>query len=322
MTSFSSLPRCRAEPISALREDPLLMLVETIQLMRQYLWEKGFLEIPTPVIRAHDCCDVIPRIPLADGRFLQDSPALALRRHLGRYEKIFTISQCFRPDAIDDTHLQQFHMLDLYVRDASLTDIVALFEELIRQVFDGPMETLSVAEKIRNDFDVDLFDDNDCISILHRKLGELYQQPEEKLFSLLDRWITDEVEPLSRDKCLIVSEFPYAAEARAKPKNGAVAVADRVEFQIRGVEVIHLYEDDPDVSGFVERAKTFGHHGPEDDIIKSLVNDGRVPHKSAGGAIGLERLCAVCLGLPTIQGFALSPEFLSALETPSKSVIA
>lgn len=317
MTQLSSLPQCRAQSLSTLRDAPLLMLIETIQAIRLHLWDKGFLEIPTPVIRAHDCCEVIPRIPLTDGRFLQDSPALALRRHLGHYEKVFTVGQCFRPDPIDDTHLQQFHMLDLYVREASLTDVVTLFRELIGLIFDGPVETLSVAQKIQADFGVDLYNDPESIKALHDKLAALYGKRDELLFPLLDRWISEEVEPLSNDKCLIVSEFPYAAEARAKPKRGAAAIADRVEFQIRGVEIVHLYEDDPEVSAFVARAKEYGHYGPEDDIIRELVESGNVPRYSAGGAIGLERLCAVCLGLPTIQGFVLSPEFLSDLEVPS-----
>jgi len=317
MTQFSNAPRFDEKRLSMFRDDPLLMLAETIQAMRLRLWDKGFIEFSTPVIRAHDSCDVIPRIPLLDGRYLQDSPALALRRQLGRHDKVFSVGQCFRPDRIDDTHLQQFHMLDIYVRDASLTEIVDLFREIVAIVFDGPVERLSVAQKLRTDFGVDLFKDPDSMTALHAKLAEAYGSPDEKLFPMLDRWISEEVEPLSLNKCLIVSEFPYAAEARAKPKHGTIAVADRVEFQIQGVEVVHLYEDDPDVRGFVERAKVYGHYGPEDDIIRELVESGQAPRHSAGGAIGLERLCAVCLGLTTIQGFALSPEFLSEYERPS-----
>ena len=314
--SFKRLPRSAAIGLPALRRDPLPLLVEVMQVFRQHLWGLGFLEYPTPAIRAHECCDVIPRLRLDDGRYLQDAPALALRRQMSRSPKVFALAQCFRRDQVDATHFQQFHMLDLYEKDGTLDDAVALLRGLVEIVYSGPIETVVLAEKIKADFDVDLYSDERGIDALCDCFRKLYDEPSGKLFPLLDRWICDEVEPLSVGKCLIVRDFPYAAEARAKPKNGTAAVSDRAEFQIGGVEIVHLYQDDPNPTAFVERAKRYGHHGPEDDIIRDLVEAGVVPRHSAGGAIGVERLCAVCLGLPDIYGFVLAPEFLSLRDLP------
>jgi len=300
------------------KREPVLLLSITFKALREFLWGKGFVEFPVPAIRASDGCSAASRIRLEDGRFLHDSPALALRRHLHSFPRVFSISQCYRADEIDNSHLQQFFMLDLYAQDNDLSDIVDLFKQLVALVYAGPIEYLSISEVIKSEFNVCLTSQADCIERLSQKLTYRFGDRGAAIGDLLDRWFLEEIEPLSRNKCMIVSDFPCLTEARAKPRSGTIAIADRVEFQIHGYEVAHLYQDDPDVEALVRRAKDFGHHGKEDDVISALITSGKVPRSSAGGAIGLERLCAASLGMKSIIDFLPAPEFVSQIDIMPK----
>ncbi|MBI6548311.1 hypothetical protein H8A87_06115 [Xenorhabdus sp. VLS] len=45
---------------------------------------------------------------------MRESPAFSLRFNLQCSDRIYEIGPSFRPDAVDDTHLSEFTMLDLY----------------------------------------------------------------------------------------------------------------------------------------------------------------------------------------------------------------
>jgi lysyl-tRNA synthetase class 2 len=295
--------------IENFRDDPVLLLAAVMQALRTKLWSDGFVEMPVPALRAHPGTDLVPRPMLSDGRYLHDAPALALRRQLSLFPKVFCLTQCFRCDEIDDTHLKQFYMLDLYEQGGTLEVAIARFRKLIGVCYSGPTEEMMLDEAIRQQFGICLATDDDPLPFLHERLRSLYDRMDVDFFTLLDRWICDEIEPLSKGKCLIVTGFPHAAEARSKPRRGTTAISERAEFMINGVEVVHLYEDDPHISAYIERTKHYGQHSSEDEVICKLVELGKVPASSAGGAVGLERLCAACLGLTSIASMLPSPEF-------------
>ena len=82
-------------------QHPILFLAKVIQAFRSTLWKEHFIEIPTPIIREHDCCAVVPRLRVADGRYLRESAALALRRNLAYAPRVFEVAQCVREDVVD-----------------------------------------------------------------------------------------------------------------------------------------------------------------------------------------------------------------------------
>ncbi|WP_421863489.1 amino acid--tRNA ligase-related protein [Marinobacter adhaerens] len=293
-------------------QDPYSRMISIARTIREILWEKGFVEVFVPVIRAHDCSPFTPRIKLQDGGYLQDSPALALRRQLKQFDKVFSLSPCFRDEEPDATHLRQFHMLDLYQRDATLREIIELFKILITKFYGGPIEEMSIADKIHEDLNVDLKNNSTADEQLVQTLSKVYNTYTSNGVDLLDRWIREEVEPLSINKCLILTDFPWFAEARAKPKTSATCIAERAEFLINETETVHIYEDDPDVEGFVIRSKKSKQFGEEDEIMKGLVNSGDVPRKSAGGAIGIERLCASSIGLADMSDLVPFADFIDS----------
>ncbi|MBO3750024.1 hypothetical protein J5X84_28415 [Streptosporangiaceae bacterium NEAU-GS5] len=81
---------------------------------------------------------------------------------------------------------------------------------------------------------------------------------------------------------------------------GAVAVLNRFELVVDGIEVAHGYEDETDRAEFLARATQVG-------LLD--VGQGRVPAASVGLRIGIERLCAAATNLRDMSAFRNSVAF-------------
>jgi len=290
--------------------NPILYMAELIQRLRTALWEKNFIEITTPILRQTDACARFPRFRLEDGRYLREAAAFALRRNLEYAPRIFEIGPCFRKDYLDDTHLQQFMMLDLYQRDATLDDAIDLCTHLVSLSYKGPFKILSLAKYMQDDLGIDLFNDPLSLEKLQKILLSKYKKSAYTFTQLVNQYIEEEIEPKSKGSCLIVTEYPVVSEILGKPKEGAACIAGNAEFKIEGIEVVNLYQDDPDTNRLMKQGKMYpDHHSIDNEIICDLIDKGIVPAESAGFGIGIERLCRVSLGLSSVQPFIVSEEF-------------
>lgn len=299
-------------PMNAM--SPLLSLAEMIRSLRTTLWSRGFVELPTALIHEHDACPIFQRVELKDGRFLKESGGLALRCNLEHHAKIFEIAQCARKDDVDNTHLQQFTMLDLYQADATLEDAIELCKELVSMFYSGPTKSLSVAEHIKSDLGVDLISDTESEAKLQEILSSKYGEANASLFSLVNRYMTLEIEPLSQGCLLIVTDVPRVTESAGRQRPDAVGVARIAEFQIDGIEVVQFIEDESDVDSYLERAKAQGHYGPEVEAVVDCLKKGKFAPHSAGFGIGLERLAMVSLGNSDIRAFMPSVDFIREIK--------
>ena len=113
---------------------------KVIQTLRNFLIEKGFIEVDTPVLQ-----------PIAGGAsakpfrthfnaydrdvYLRIAPELYLKRLLvGGFEKVFEFARCFRNEGVDATHNPEFTNLEFYWAYADYESLMDLSEELIREV--------------------------------------------------------------------------------------------------------------------------------------------------------------------------------------------
>ena len=292
---------------------PLVFLAEMIKKFRLTLWDKGFVELPTPLIHKYDACPIFERVRLDDGRYLKESGGLALRCHLAYSPKVFEITTCARKDKISYEHLQQFTMLDLYQAELSLEEAVNLCLDLVTSFYKGPIETCSVANLIKNKLGIDLIYDPDSEVKLKNTLRKLYESPDSTLYSLVNRFMMLEVEPLSKDILLIVTDIPRAAESAGRQTPGTVGIARIAEFQINGMEVAQLIEDESDTELYVKKAEAHGHYGPEVDIVVKHIKEQKIPSRSAGFGIGLERLAMAVTGVDHIREFMPLKDFIHEL---------
>ena len=113
---------------------------QIIKEIRNYLDDKGFLEVETPMMQPipggatarpfithHNALDM--------DLYLRVAPELYLKRLLiGGLEKVYEINRSFRNEGISTRHNPEFTMLEIYQAYADYEDMMALTEELISRV--------------------------------------------------------------------------------------------------------------------------------------------------------------------------------------------
>ena len=108
--------------------------------IRNFLVEKGFLEVQTPVLEANPGgADAEPfkthYNALNRDLFLRISLELPLKRLLvGGFEKVFEIGRVFRNEGIDRDHLQEFDHMEFYWAYGDLKSGMELTEELYKEI--------------------------------------------------------------------------------------------------------------------------------------------------------------------------------------------
>ena len=107
-----------------------------MQAIREYLIEKGFIEVETPTLQPiygganarpftthHNACDMT--------LYLRVAPELYLKRCIvGGMEKVFEFSKNFRNEGMDRTHSPEFTGLEFYEAYADYNDMMVHFENI------------------------------------------------------------------------------------------------------------------------------------------------------------------------------------------------
>jgi len=128
--------------------------------IREFLTEKGFLEVETPVLELtaggadakpfktyHNALDIDLYLRISMGELWQKKLMVA------GFEKTFEIGRQFRNEGMDAEHLQDYTQMEFYWSYADYKQGMGLVEEMYKQVAKKTFGTLKF--KIRN-FEVDL----------------------------------------------------------------------------------------------------------------------------------------------------------------------
>lgn len=121
-----------------------------VSAMRQFLDQRGFLEIETPVLHPipgganakpfvthHNALDV--------DLYLRIAPELYLKRCLvGGFEKIYEVARCFRNEGIDYAHNPEFTQIELYWAYAQKETFFGLMEQLLSHMMQSALGTTKV----------------------------------------------------------------------------------------------------------------------------------------------------------------------------------
>src|SRR3989344_4002863 len=118
--------------------------------IREFLTEKGFLEVETPVLEtvpggAEAEPFVTHHNALDRDFFLRISLELPLKRLLvGGFEKVFEIGRIFRNEGISTEHLQDYTQCEFYWAHADYEDLMGLLEEFYRKIVKNLLGTTKV----------------------------------------------------------------------------------------------------------------------------------------------------------------------------------
>ncbi|MFJ5635141.1 amino acid--tRNA ligase-related protein [Streptomyces goshikiensis] len=287
---------------------PLALKSNVLFSLRNALRAEDFVEVITPTVRK---ADLGPgrRIPVDGGRSLRAMIGPALRVNLEHHQRVFEIGPCYRPENPDALHAMEFTMLDLYAAHEDFDYLLRLAEQLVAPHIRYTPQRLSVAGHIRDRFGIDLTSE---------PLGDLPQQMAAHLNlsdqvpfkNVLGRFVETELETRSQGAALFLCDYPLGGDepcARITPDT--IAVLNRFELLVDGIEVVHGYEDEPDGRAFSERARAVDLYDDEQALAWEAIDAGRIPAASVGLGIGIERLCAASAGLRDITPFLQSPQF-------------
>ncbi|EHT3689889.1 lysine--tRNA ligase [Staphylococcus pseudintermedius] len=121
-----------------------------LQEMRNYLNEKGFLEVETPMM--HQIAGGAAAKPFVTHHNALDATLymrIAIELHLkrlivGGLEKVYEIGRVFRNEGVSTRHNPEFTMIELYEAYADYKDIMSLTEELVAHIARRALGTTSV----------------------------------------------------------------------------------------------------------------------------------------------------------------------------------
>ncbi len=121
-----------------------------LQEMRNYLNDKGFLEVETPMM--HQIAGGAAARPFVTHHNALDATLymrIAIELHLkrlivGSLEKVYEIGRVFRNEGVSTRHNPEFTMIELYEAYADYKDIMALTEELVAHVARKVLGTTTV----------------------------------------------------------------------------------------------------------------------------------------------------------------------------------
>jgi lysyl-tRNA synthetase class 2 len=314
-----------------------------ISAMREFLTERGFLEVETPMMQ-----------PIAGGAlarpfvthhntldmrlYMRIAPELYLKRlTVGGMERVFEINRNFRNEGISTQHNPEFTMLEFYQAYADYRDLMRLTEEMVAHVTEravvgeevpfgehtislkAPFRRLSLreaaraaaAQKLGEDVPEDALRSRETAAALAQRLG-LEVTP-----AMGAGKITAEIFEALCEHNLVqptfVYDFPTEVSPLSKQKPEDPDTVERFELYIGGFEVANAFSElnDP-----IEQRRRFEAqlqsrmggdeeaHAMDEDYIRAL-EFGMPP--AAGEGVGIDRLVMLLTNSPSIRDVILFP---------------
>lgn len=295
-----------------------------IQIIRNYFGEQGFLDVLTPPAVENPGMEVHihpfqirsvkdqRQLPL----YLHTSPEFCLKELLAdsaeNFEKIFSLSYCFRDEPSSPIHRNQFIMLEWYRKNERYESIMKDVEDLIRYVMEKSriplrknlsgqkLVTKTMQELFREFLDIDILESLTVPAI--KNLLKSFPDvpvPSQELewddyFFLL---YLNKIEPhLTKYPLLLVKEFPAPLSALSTLKPDDPRVCERFEVYVNGIELCNCFNELTDLAEQKKRfdeqdelkQKLYGYKLPAPKKFYDSLEKGLPP--SAGIALGVERL--------------------------------
>lgn len=312
--------------------------VEIIRLIREFLSNRGFMEVETPMMQPvpggatakpfrthHNALDM--------DLYLRIAPELYLKRLLvGGFEKVFEINRNFRNEGLSTRHNPEFTMLEFYQAYATYHDLMDLTEEMVSWlahevtgsmdiVYQGtpvnlapPWRRLTMEESLVQIGGIDpavLGDDAAVMALAKQKGIELQPgagpgKAKTELFELL-------VEERLIDPTFITS-YPTEVSPLARRNEEDPTVTDRFELFITGREIANAFSELNDPIDQLQRfQKQIDERGEDEEIHPVLDRDYvraleyGMP-SAAGEGIGIDRLVMLLTDAPSIRDVILFPQ--------------
>ncbi len=311
---------------------------QIINIIRQFLIERGFLEVETPMMQAipggatarpfttyHNALDM--------ELYLRIAPELYLKRLVvGGFEKVFEINRNFRNEGLSTRHNPEFTMLEFYQAYADYRDLMDLTEEMLRLLAQMVLGKTTITWQGREfDFGSSFARMTVKESILHfnpeihpaqlESLEEARQVADRLEIPLKESWGLGKVQIEIFEKTVehrleqptFITAYPTEVSPLARRNDEDPFVTDRFEFFVGGREIANGFTELNDAEDQAERFRrqveekergdVEAMHYDEDYII--ALEHGMPP--TAGEGIGIDRLVMLFTDSASIRDVLLFP---------------
>ena len=315
-----------------------LLRSRIIESIRNYLLERDYLEVETPMMQAipggATALPFVTHHNALDMRlYLRIAPELYLKRLVvGGFERVFEINRNFRNEGLSSRHNPEFTMVEFYQAYADYKDLMNLTEGMLRHIaeslvgntkivyqeveldFGSPFERLSMVESILKynpDANEEQVTDFDQAKVLAETLK----------IQVKSNWglgkIQTEIFEATVEERLIdptfITEYPKEVSPLARVNDDNPHVTDRFEFFVGGREIANgfseLNDSEDQAARFQQQVEEKEAGDDEamfkdDDYITAL-EYGLPP--TAGEGIGIDRLVMLFTDSPSIRDVILFP---------------
>ena len=265
--------------------------------IREYFYNKNFLEVETPIIIKTPCIEEHINAIKCGKFFLRTSPELFHKKILSMgYNKIFEIGKCFRDNENGKLHHPEYTMLEWYCLHVGYSDIlietyellVFLLKKFNRQIPDKKIFTVKeIFLKLDNwdpitDYDPYRFDD-----VLYKKVEPYFKEIGGIIF---------------------LKDYPVNAAALAKLSDTNKKIAERWELYLDGVEIANAYSELTDSKEQMERFISCQNKRRYNqlevyEIDNEFINCLDLIATAGGCAIGVDRLLAWLCNKDSLDNF-------------------
>lgn len=312
--------------------------VEIIRLIREFLGNRGFMEVETPMMQpipggAQAKPFMTHHNALGMDLYLRIAPELYLKRLLvGGFERVFEINRNFRNEGLSTRHNPEFTMLEFYQAYATYHDMMDITEELVSWLSQEVNESMEIEyqgtkvdltppwRRLTMDealieiggVDPDVLKDNDKVLALARATKGVKLEPlagpgkaKTALFELL-------VEEKLIDPTFITS-YPIEVSPLARRNEQDPTVTDRFELFITGREIANAFSELSDPIDQRRRLEQQIAEKGEDEEIHAEMDEDFIRAleygmpAAAGQGIGIDRLIMLLTNSPSIRDVILFP---------------
>jgi len=262
--------RYRQRYLDLLVNEPSRRTFETrsriVRAMRQFLDERGFLEVETPILQPiYGGTAARPfttyHNELEQTLYLRIAPELYLKRLLiGGFERVYEIGKNFRNEGISTRHNPEFTMLECYQAYADYEDMMELTEQMVYAIaqelgkeklsYQGhdvdvtpPWRRLPLREALLEHTGLDLEElpTHEALwEAVQRKGLFVDQQP--TWGRLVDELVSEYVEPKLIQPTFLL-DYPKEISPLAKAKPEAPHLVERFEPFIGGLELGNAFSE-------------------------------------------------------------------------------
>lgn len=307
-----------------------------IKLMRNFLDEKDFIEVETPILQPqyggaaaqpfitkHNKLDMELYLRIADELYLK-------RLIIGGFERVYEVCKDFRNEGMDRTHNPEFTQIELYQAYADYNDIMELLEEMLTSIAQEVMGSLTfeygdhkidLTSPWRRKPLLDLIEEFTEIDIKNISLPEILDFCDEKDLELevktygkaIDEIFKNFVEPNLIQPTFVI-DYPKEISPLAKSKSPDSRLVERFEIFIAGTEIGNAFTELNDPFDQRERLEEQAKNRELGDLEASEVDEdfleameyGMPP--TGGLGLGIDRIVMLFTNSHSIKDVILFPQ--------------